>query len=257
MADDSSSRPYTGGEKVRVQGLVKAAQHNGKFAIVSKALTQKAAEGRIGVKLDDGTVLAVKRENLELISVPSAPAPKFREAPPRSGGSWDDIGEQQLMLALHDSERSVASQPQRTGLLAAIKHGIAHNKVTVLANPPRYDRLAVRTVEHGGTAIYTVEAGLDEWEGRGWFTTVDWDEDEIVQQQLMALDAKTFELEYAGVMKFLEGCKRLGAPRYAMRTSLDPEAKPHVIAVVEKVLADSTLRFLLAEDALERADASR
>ena len=53
---------------------------------------------------------------------------------------------------------------------------------------------------------------------------------------------------------FVDGCKRVGAPRYAMRTSLDPHAKPHVIAVVEKVLAKSTLRFLLAEDALERAD---
>ena len=41
------------------------------------------------------------------------------------------------------------------------------------------------------------------------------------------------------------------------KTELDPHAKPHVIAVVEKVLASSSLRFLLAEDALERAEDGR
>ena len=39
-----------------------------------------------------------------------------------------------------------------------------------------------------------------------------------------------------------------------MKTELDPQALPHVLAVVERVLAGSSLRFLLAEDALDRAD---
>lgn len=143
---------------------------------------------------------------------------------------------------------------ERTSLHSAIKFGIQRDKLTVLSNPPRYDRLAIRTLERGG-AVYTVEAGLDEWEGRGWWTTVDWSADEIAEQRLVALDVEAFEAEYSGVLQFLEGCKRLGAPRYTIRTSLDPNAKPHVIAVVEKVLADSTLRFLLGEDAVERADA--
>ena len=69
--------------------------------------------------------------------------------------------------------------------------------------------------------------------------------------------AATLESEYAGALGFLEACKKLGAPRYVVKTELDPEnALPHVLAVVERVLAASSLRFLLAEDALERADAN-
>jgi hypothetical protein len=66
---------------------------------------------------------------------------------------------------------------------------------------------------------------------------------------------KTLEAEYGGVLAFLETCKKLGAPRYTMRTSLDPDALPHVIAAVERCIGASSLRFLLDEKALERADA--
>ena len=48
-------------------GLVNAAHHNGKLGRVSGA---KAPEGRVGAKLDDGTILAIKEGNLEV--VPSA-----------------------------------------------------------------------------------------------------------------------------------------------------------------------------------------
>jgi len=52
------------GTKVKVKGLVKASVHNGKFGIVTKASTP--GEGRrVGVKLSDGTVLAIKIGNLE------------------------------------------------------------------------------------------------------------------------------------------------------------------------------------------------
>eukprot|EP00537_Pseudo-nitzschia_pungens_P010329 CAMPEP_0172391624 /NCGR_PEP_ID=MMETSP1061-20121228/7981_1 /TAXON_ID=37318 /ORGANISM="Pseudo-nitzschia pungens, Strain cf. pungens" /LENGTH=267 /DNA_ID=CAMNT_0013122293 /DNA_START=21 /DNA_END=825 /DNA_ORIENTATION=+ len=55
------------GTKVRVKGLVKAAKHNGKIGIVTKA--SAPGEGRrVGVKLRDGSgVLAVKIENLETL----------------------------------------------------------------------------------------------------------------------------------------------------------------------------------------------
>mmetsp|Transcript_3721 Transcript_3721/g.7998 ORF Transcript_3721/g.7998 Transcript_3721/m.7998 type:complete len:258 (-) Transcript_3721:1774-2547(-) len=55
------------GTQVRIKGLVKAAKHNGKIGIVTKA--SAAGEGqRVGVKLrDGGGVLAVKIENLEEI----------------------------------------------------------------------------------------------------------------------------------------------------------------------------------------------
>mmetsp|Transcript_27518 Transcript_27518/g.29682 ORF Transcript_27518/g.29682 Transcript_27518/m.29682 type:complete len:91 (+) Transcript_27518:54-326(+) len=55
------------GTKVKIKGLVKASVHNGKFGIVTKAST--LGEGRrVGVKLSDGTVLAIKIENLESFS---------------------------------------------------------------------------------------------------------------------------------------------------------------------------------------------
>jgi len=57
------------GTKVKVKGLVKASQHNGKFGIVTKASIPGKAGGssRVGVKLSDesGTILSIKIENLE------------------------------------------------------------------------------------------------------------------------------------------------------------------------------------------------
>ena len=53
------------GTKVRVKGLVKAAQHNGKMGVVTKATAP--GEGRVGVKLAGGTILAVKIGNLEVV----------------------------------------------------------------------------------------------------------------------------------------------------------------------------------------------
>ena len=53
------------GTKVRVKGLVKAAQHNGKMGVVTKATAP--GEGRVGVKLAEGTILAVKIGNLEVV----------------------------------------------------------------------------------------------------------------------------------------------------------------------------------------------
>ena len=58
------------GTKVKVKGLAKATQHNGKFGIVTKVSSSEEAGGsrRVGVKLldDDGTVLSIKINNLEL-----------------------------------------------------------------------------------------------------------------------------------------------------------------------------------------------
>ena len=62
------------GTKVKVKGLVKAAQHNGKIATVIKTI---APDDRIGVKLDDGKTLSIKQENLDVVSQsqPSSAAP--------------------------------------------------------------------------------------------------------------------------------------------------------------------------------------
>jgi len=188
---------------------------------------------------------------------PTPPPPP----PPRSGeGPWEDISEKQVMLALSDAEEKqfAAARAASTSLLAALAYGIRAQRVRVLANAPLYDRLVVWTTrsEGGlpGSGTACVEAGLDLWEGTGCWTTTDWSEADLASQGLVALDAAGLEAEYSGVLAFLEAAKRLGAPRYTLKTTLDPSAQPHVIRVVEKVLAGSPLRFLLSEDALERAD---
>jgi len=52
------------GQKVKIKGLVNAAQHNGKVGTITKSI---APNGRVGVKLDSGKILAIKPENLELV----------------------------------------------------------------------------------------------------------------------------------------------------------------------------------------------
>lgn len=64
--------PLKAGDQVQVHGLVKAAQHNGKVGKVSSKAAEE--EGRVGVVLGGGIVLAVKRENLELVAEPAAAA---------------------------------------------------------------------------------------------------------------------------------------------------------------------------------------
>ena len=68
------------GTRVKVKGLVKAAQHNGKIGKVVKSVA--AADGRVGIQLSDGKQLAIKKENIEIVSeVQSATSdiPKQRE----------------------------------------------------------------------------------------------------------------------------------------------------------------------------------
>ena len=71
------------GTKVKVKGLVKASQHNGKFGIVTKASIpgvsipgEAGGSSRVGVKLSDenGTVLSIKIENLEPTTPPPTPS---------------------------------------------------------------------------------------------------------------------------------------------------------------------------------------
>lgn len=198
------------------------------------------------------------RKPAESAAAARSPLPSSQLMPERTGGEWDAITEQQAILALTAPEHEKlartgsATAPHMT-LLAALRAGAQDRRLKLYSNAPRYDRLLVWTTTSMGSS-YVLEAGLDAWEGTCWWTTKDLTESGLQAQGLMAIGMDTLQAEYGGVLAFLETCKRLGAPRYTIRTDLDPNAKPHVIAVVERLLAASPLRFLLDEAALSRAD---
>ena len=269
-AMDASPAWVQAGCWVRITGLAKAPQHNGK---VGKVSAKAAADGRVGVELGKGQTLSVRLQNLERAEKPAAGETSAAAAaapPPRTGGSWDDVCERQLLLTLSDDELArraalLSDGGRRTPLLTALSYGIQRKLLRVYGNPPRYDRLVVSaTAADGGGGLpgagsHSVEMEIDAYEGRGWWMTRDCTEAELstASEGLQLVQAATLESEYAGALAFLEACKKLGAPRYVVKTELDPEnALPHVLGVVERVLAASSLRFLLAEDALERADAN-
>ena len=91
-----------------------------------------------------------------------------------------------------------------------------------------------------GAGSHSVEMEIDAYEGRGWWMTRDCTEAELTSasEGLQRVQAATLESEYAGALGFVEACKKLGAPRYVVKTELDPQsALPHVLAVVERVRA--------------------
>ena len=157
--------------------------------------------------------------------------------PERTGGSWDDVNESQLQLALSAAERTrFASTKPKTSLLSALTHGIRRHELRVLANPPRYDRLLVwtrRTASGGsslGDATYVLEADLDAWEGTGSWTTRDDSEADLLAAGLVSLDAHALETEYDGVLAFLDGCRRLGGMLRPSTTTIKPGEKPEPTA---------------------------
>lgn len=273
------------GARVEVHGLSAKPEHNGKLG---RAVSYDHNRERVGVHLDSGDRLLLRVANLRLTqdelpahkekavfaqmfskpgalsseadgsaAEPTAPPPP---APPRDGsGSWDDLDEQQVMLSLSEEEaRAVVGgdagatlSSSTPSLEAALSSAVRRNELTAFANAPRYDRLVLscKRTDTLGDATYTVEAGLDAFDGLGWWTTTDRTHADLASDGFVRIGAEALVAEYGGVMRFLELCRRLGPPRYTMKTALDPEAKPHVIAVVERLCAASALRCLLSCEA--------
>ena len=71
------------GTRVRVIGLAKAAHHNGK---VGQLNGLPGRDGRLGVLLEDGQILAIRRHNLEL----SPPSPPLAPLAAAAAGRLDD-----------------------------------------------------------------------------------------------------------------------------------------------------------------------
>jgi hypothetical protein len=83
------------GFQVRVKGLVKAAQHNGKIGILN---ARAAPEGRVGVDLGGGQVLSIRKENLELVLTPLAGQATH---PFDSKALPDEMGDTRTVDSLH------------------------------------------------------------------------------------------------------------------------------------------------------------
>jgi len=65
------------GAAVRIVGLTKTPQHNGKVGVIS---AKAGPEGRLGVELGKGKTMAMRRENLELVKAPQANGQAFESA---------------------------------------------------------------------------------------------------------------------------------------------------------------------------------
>ena len=68
---DASPAWVQAGCWVRITGLAKAPQHNGK---VGKVSAKAASDGRVGVELGEGQTLSVRLQNLERADEPAAGA---------------------------------------------------------------------------------------------------------------------------------------------------------------------------------------
>jgi hypothetical protein len=77
VAPGSTMDSFPAGAAVRIVGLVKAAHHNGKTAVVSARSATSA--DRVGVTLDDGSTLSVRAANLQLVQ-PTHTAPQKDQA---------------------------------------------------------------------------------------------------------------------------------------------------------------------------------
>ena len=76
MLGSADAHSWQAGTAVELVGLVKAAQHNGKHGRLS---AREAQNGRVGVRLGDGTTLSVRRENVKLLAAPEVPDPVPRK----------------------------------------------------------------------------------------------------------------------------------------------------------------------------------
>jgi len=257
------------GAPVRLCGLSRS-DLNGK---VGTALKFHADKERYAVRIDGGgTPLLIKPNNLVVkgpaprpqkkksdrafaraLASPQPSAPTVPLTPRDGSGAWDDLDEQQVHLSLSEAESHSLRSKKATGpsLWQRVASGLQSGELRAYCNPPRYDRLllSARRTDVMGSVTYIVEASLDAWEGRcGWITT-DYQEKDLALEGLVEAGAAAVEAEYASVFRFFELCHSVGPPRYTVQTSLDPDAKPHVLAMVEKLVGGTALRCLLPADA--------
>ena len=87
------------GAEVRIVGLVKTPQHNGKVGIISAKAP--GTEGRVGVELGKGKPIALRRENLELVKAPQAngQAPETGPAVDAAAKAASEAARRELIVA--------------------------------------------------------------------------------------------------------------------------------------------------------------
>ena len=162
MADDG----WRAGASVRIDGLKGAAQHNGKVG----RLKGRVGEDRLGVELDDGVVLSIKRANLEL--VPPKPAAASSSGAPKPSESMEVHGLGGPGTLLEKNQRTLKREP---GLLDEF-HGSQDPDTLVLYHHLRdqaFDcfnatEYSVQMLQYYGAGLEVVEVvprklGADEY----------------------------------------------------------------------------------------------
>lgn len=158
---------------------------------------------------------------------------------------------------------------RRTDLLAAMVDLVNQGRLVVLSDAPEYNRLLVasRRAPGGVYASYqehVVEAGMDAGlVGRSdghccWWTMMDFKAGEMREQGLAPIDVATLQAQFATALEFFADCREDGAPSY--RTRADPtvmDGHDDADMLIEQMLAESPLRFLLAPQVTGRVEGKK
>mmetsp|Transcript_29593 Transcript_29593/g.62766 ORF Transcript_29593/g.62766 Transcript_29593/m.62766 type:complete len:244 (+) Transcript_29593:79-810(+) len=132
------------GTKVRIKGLVKAAHHNDKVGVVTKAIAP--GEARVGVKLSDGTVLAVKTGNLEVLLVSNNDDASTDQKMATSKSISDSMPKQRTLKREHALLREFDGNPDPNTL--ALYYHLADRAFDAY-NAPEYNGQMMRYYEKG------------------------------------------------------------------------------------------------------------
>ena len=116
---------WVAGAAVRIIGLAKTPQHNGKVGVIS---AKAGPEGRVAVELGKGKPMAVRRENLELVKVPQANGQAIetgaaKPAVEAGANATDEAARRESIVAQVAAARVQAAAEAAGGANATLKPG--------------------------------------------------------------------------------------------------------------------------------------
>ena len=166
-------------------------------------------------------------------------------------------------------------------LLPAIIDSLKHERLHAFSDPPNYDRLLLASrraagSDHGAYEEHILEAGYDvpraaveasaPGSGDGTerpaccrWTMMDYRYTDLRTQGLVPVDATTLRQRFSGVLATFDASREHGGTQYViaadpcMAGAMDDDADQ----LVEQLIADSSLRFLLQPRTLEQMGRKR